>query len=54
MKYLIISLFCVCAISVIITFFSFQTKKNALEIVNDMGIGWNLGNTFEVIIEIKH
>jgi len=47
MKFLTPSLFFVCAISVIITFFSFQTKKNAFEIVNDMGIGWNLGNTFE-------
>ena len=47
MNYLIVSFICVCAISILITFFSLQKKKNALEIVDDMGIGWNLGNTFE-------
>ena len=47
MKYLIFSLFCVCVISILITFFSLQKKKNAMEIVDDMGIGWNLGNSFE-------
>ena len=47
MNYLIFSLICVCAISILITFFSLQKKKNALEIVDDMGIGWNLGNTYE-------
>ena len=47
MKYLIASPFCVCAISILITFFSLQKKKNAMEIVDDMGIGWNLGNSYE-------
>ena len=34
-------------ISLILNYLEFHKKKNAMEIVNDMGIGWNLGNTFE-------
>ena len=34
-------------ISLILTFLSLTTKRTALEIVNDMGNGWNMGNTFD-------
>ena len=49
MKYiLIIALVIVLIISVIITILSISLKKkNAMQIVNDMGIGWNLGNSFD-------
>jgi endoglucanase len=49
MKYILpIALIIVLIISVIITIFSISLKKkNAIQIVNDMGIGWNLGNTFD-------
>ena len=33
--------------SIMITILSINIKKNAIETVNDMGIGWNLGNTFD-------
>ena len=31
----------------LITLISFSFQKNAMETVNDMGLGWNLGNTFD-------
>ena len=56
MYYLIITLFIVSGLSLLITFFSFSQKMSSMEIVNDMGIGWNLGNSFDCyndVIEIK-
>jgi endoglucanase len=47
MNYLFIFLIIVCGLSIIITFFSLSFTKNAKEIVNDMGLGWNLGNSFD-------
>ena len=47
MYFLPIALIIVSTLSLIITFFSIKIKKNAIETVNDMGIGWNLGSTFE-------
>ena len=49
MKYILpIVLAIVFTLSMIITFFSFSSKKrNAIQVVNEMGLGWNLGNTFE-------
>jgi len=32
--------------SLILNYLSFYLKKNAFQLVNDMGIGYNLGNTF--------
>ena len=32
--------------SLILNYLAFYSKKNALELVNDMGIGYNLGDTF--------
>ena len=40
-------------ISLILNYLEFHKKKNAMEIVNDMGIGWNLGNTFECYGDYK-
>ena len=32
--------------SLLINYLKFNSKKSALQIVNDMGIGYNLGNTY--------
>ena len=45
--HIIILFIFVLIISVSITFLSINQRKNAMETVNDMGMGWNLGNTFE-------
>ena len=34
-------------LSLILSFLSLTTKRKAMEIVDDMGIGWNIGNTFD-------
>ena len=49
MKYILtIALVIVLILSVVITILSLSfKKKNAWQIVNDMGIGWNLGNSFD-------
>jgi endoglucanase len=47
MNYLFIFFFIVLGLSIIITYLSIKINKNAIEVVNDMGIGWNLGNTFD-------
>ena len=47
-KYVLpICLILVIGISILIIFLSLRKKKTAKEIVNEMGIGWNLGNTFD-------
>ena len=33
-------------ISLTLDYLSFNSKKTALQLVNDMGIGYNLGNTY--------
>ena len=42
--------------SLIFNYLSFSSKKNAIQLVNDMGIGYNLGNTYNCcnIIEGKY
>ena len=53
-KYLIpICLILVIGISILIIILSFKKKKTAKEIVNEMGIGWNLGNTFDCFEKSK-
>ena len=47
MNFLLISLIFVLALSILITYFSLHPKRTAIEVVNDMGMGWNLGNTFD-------
>ncbi len=43
-------------ISFIFNYLSLNTKKNAFQLVNEMGIGYNLGNTYNCcnIIEEKY
>ena len=40
-------------ISIILSFCSLITKRQGLDIINDMGIGWNMGNTFDSYIPNK-
>ena len=47
MSFLPFIFFIVSALALLITFFSINPKKTAMETVNDMGIGYNLGNSFE-------
>lgn len=47
MNYYFIILIIVLGISIVITILSINRNKNAIETVNDMKMGWNLGNTFE-------
>ena len=42
----IVLLFAIC-ISILIDYFSITIKKNAFQIVKEMGIGWSLSNSFE-------
>ena len=42
----IVLLFTIC-ISILIDYFSITIKKNAFQIVKEMGIGWSLSNSFE-------
>jgi len=51
MNYLFIFFIIVCGLSIIITILSISFTKNAIETVNDMGIGWNLGNSFDCFLE---
>ena len=46
MKKLYIILLIILHTSLILNYLSFYSKKNAFQLVNDMGIGYNLGNTF--------
>ena len=43
----------VLVLSVILTYFSINIKKNAMETIKDMGYGINLGNTFDCYSETK-
>lgn len=53
MYYLPIALFIVTTLSLIITYFSISIKKTPMEMVNAMGIGLNLGKTFDSYIKNK-
>ena len=46
MKNLYIILLIILLTSLILNYLSFYSKKTAFQLVNDMGIGYNLGNTF--------
>ena len=48
-----IGLILVIGISILIIILSFRSKKSAKDIINDMGIGWNLGNTFDCFDKSK-
>ena len=47
MKKLIIILIIVFLISLLLTFISFDSKMTAMQLVKDMGLGYNFANTFE-------
>lgn len=53
MNFLFIIFIIVLGLSILITYLSINPKKNAMEVVNDMGIGWNLGNTFDSYIAFE-
>ena len=46
MDYLPILLMFVFVFSLLFNYFEFNSRKKAIELVNDMGIGYNLGNTY--------
>ena len=46
MRNLIIIVLIFCLISLFLSYVSFISDKNVIDIVNDMGIGYNLGNVF--------
>ena len=46
MRNLIIIVLIFCLISLFLSYISFISDKNVIDIVNDMGIGYNLGNVF--------
>jgi endoglucanase len=46
MNHLYIILLIILLISLILDYLSFSSRKTALQLVNDMGIGYNLGNTY--------
>jgi len=45
-----IILISILALSFIFNYLSFSSKRTALQMVNDMGIGYNLGNTYYGIL----
>ena len=47
MYFLPIGFLIVISLSILITYFSINIKKSAIEVVNDMGYGWTLSNSFE-------
>ena len=47
MYFLPIGFLIVISLSILITYFSINIKKSAIEVVNDMGYGWTLANSFE-------
>jgi len=46
MNYLYSILVTICIVSLTLDYLSFYYKYSAIEVVNDMGIGYNLGNTY--------
>ena len=47
MSYLPVALIIIFIISLIFNYLSFNSKSSAIEIVNQMGLGYNLGNLFD-------
>ena len=45
--FLPITLLIVVSLSLLITYLSINFKKTAIQVVNDMGFGWNLANSFD-------
>ena len=53
MNFLFIALIIVFGISLLITILSISIKTTAMDIVNNMGMGWNLANTFDCYSDYK-
>ena len=53
MNFLFIALIIVFGISLLITILSIGIKTTAMDIVNNMGMGWNLANTFDCYSDYK-
>ena len=53
MKIVYIVLIFAFIISIILSLYTLTAQRNKLEIINDMGIGWNMGNTFDCYIVNK-
>jgi len=47
MNYLPIILFLTFIFSLLLNYMEFNSRMNSIQIVNDMGIGYNLGNLFD-------
>ena len=41
-------------LTLVLNYLSFYSKKSAIQTVNDMGIGYNLGNTFNNFVSLKN
>ena len=54
MSYLPLSLTTFLTFSIIFNYLSFISKKTAIQIVNEMGIGYNLGNSFDCYDEFEY
>ena len=56
MKSLHIILIIILIFSLVFNYLSFKSNKTAIQLVNDMGIGYNLGNTFNCcnIVEVEN
>ena len=54
MKYLYSILATILVISLILDYLSFYYKYTTIEIVNDMGIGYNLGNTYNYSVDLGY
>jgi len=50
MDYLLYLLFLIFILLLNVNYLSFQTKKTAIQLVNEMGLGYNLGNTYNCCI----
>ena len=48
-----IILISILALSFIFNYLSFSSKRTALQMVNDMGIGYNLGNTYILLNNVN-
>ena len=53
MDFLLFILISILSISLLLSLFTFNSQMSANDIINNMGIGWNLGNAFDTFNESK-
>ena len=53
MDFLSFILISILSISLLLSLFTFNSQMSANDIINNMGIGWNLGNAFDTFNESK-